>query len=84
MAEDATLYVRASDAARAIGVSVSRMHDVIHAGECAHRTRRIGTPGQLFEIACSEVERIHTVVPNGFLTLRPASWQVSHPRYLSA
>lgn len=58
MAEDATQYVRASDAARAIGISVSRMHDSIHTGECAHRTRRMGTRGQVYEIACAEVERI--------------------------
>lgn len=58
MAEDATQYVRASDAARAIGVSVSRMHEAIHAGECAHRTRRMGTRGQVYEVACAEVERI--------------------------
>lgn len=58
MVEDATQYVRASDAARAIGVSVSRMHDAMHAGECAHRTRRMGTRGQVFEVSSAEVERI--------------------------
>lgn len=58
LAEDATQYVRASDAARTIGVSVSRLHDAIHAGECAHRTRRMGTRGQVYEIPCAEVERI--------------------------
>ncbi len=58
MAEDATQYVRASDAARAIGISVSRMHDAIHTGKCAHRTRRMGTRGQVYEVACAEVERI--------------------------
>lgn len=58
MVQDATRYVRASDAARAIGVSISRMHDAIHAGDCEHRTRRMGTRGQVFEIASVEVERI--------------------------
>jgi hypothetical protein len=58
MAEDATGYVRTSDAAKAIGVSVSRLHDSIHAGECEHRTRRMGTRGQVYEIPCGEVERI--------------------------
>jgi hypothetical protein len=58
MAEDATGYMRAPDAAKAIGVSVSRLHDSIVAGECEHRTRRTGTRGQLFEISCVEIERI--------------------------
>lgn len=58
MAEDATKFVRASDAARAIGVSVSRIHDAVHVGECEYRTRRMGTRGQVFEIPCVEVERI--------------------------
>jgi hypothetical protein len=58
IAEDATGYVRASDAAKAIGVSISRLHDSIQAGECEHRMRRTGTRGQLFEISCVEVERI--------------------------
>lgn len=58
MAEDVTKYVRAPDAAKAIGVSVSRMLDAIHHGECAHRTRRIGTRGQVFEVSRVEVERI--------------------------
>lgn len=58
LAEDATGYIRASDAARAIGVSISRMHDAIHAGECAHRTRRMGTRGQVYEVTRTEVERI--------------------------
>ncbi|MCR5894323.1 MULTISPECIES: TniQ family protein [Burkholderia] len=58
IAEDATGYMRAPDAAKAIGISVSRLHDSILAGECEHRTRRTGTRGQLFEIPCAEVERI--------------------------
>jgi hypothetical protein len=58
MAEDATGYLRAPDAAKAIGVSVSRLHDSMQAGECAHRTRRTGTRGQVYEIPCAEVERI--------------------------
>lgn len=58
MAQDATQYVRASDAARAIGISVSRMHDAIHTGECTHRTKRMGTRGQVYEIASADVERI--------------------------
>lgn len=58
MAEDATGYTRAPDAARAIGISVSRLHDSIVAGECKHRARRVGTRGQVFEIPCAEVERI--------------------------
>lgn len=58
MAEDATGYMRAPDAARAIGVSVSRLHESIVAGECEHRSQRTGTRGQLFEIPRAEVERI--------------------------
>jgi TniQ len=58
IAEDATGFVRAPDVAKAIGVSVSRLHDSIVAGECEHRARRTGTRGQLFEIPCAEVERI--------------------------
>jgi len=58
MAENATGYMRAPDAAKAIGVSVSRLHDSIVADECEHRTRRTGTRGQVFEIPCAEVERI--------------------------
>lgn len=58
MAEDATNYVRASDAAKAIGVSVSRLHDAIHASECAHRARRMGTRGQVYEVSRTEVQRI--------------------------
>ncbi|WP_406867721.1 TniQ family protein [Paraburkholderia fungorum] len=58
MAEDATGYTRAPDAAKAIGVSVSRLHDSIVVGECEHRARRTGTRGQVFEIPCAEVERI--------------------------
>ncbi|WP_176058993.1 TniQ family protein [Paraburkholderia sp. BCC1876] len=58
MAEDATGYMRAPDAAKAIGVSVSRLLKSIEAGECEHRARRTGTRGQLFEIPRVEVERI--------------------------
>jgi hypothetical protein len=58
MAEDASGYMRAPDAAKAIGVSVSRLHDSLQAGECEHRTRRTGTRGQVYEIPCAEVERI--------------------------
>ncbi|SOE64343.1 TniQ protein [Burkholderia sp. OK233] len=58
MAEDATGYTRAPDAARVIGISVSRLHDSIVADECEHRARRIGTRGKVFEIPCAEVERI--------------------------
>ncbi|MGU8082824.1 hypothetical protein [Burkholderia pyrrocinia] len=50
--------MRAPDAAKAIGVSVSRLHESILDGECEHRARRTGTRGQLFEIPCAEVERI--------------------------
>lgn len=58
MAEDATGYQRTSDAAKAIGVSVSRLHDAIHSGECEHRARRMGTRGQVYEISSAEIERI--------------------------
>jgi hypothetical protein len=58
MAEDATGYMRAPDAAKTIGVSVSRLHESLLAGECEHRVRRTGKRGQLFEIPCTEVERI--------------------------
>jgi hypothetical protein len=58
MAEDTTGYVRAPEAAKTVGVSVSRLHDSIKAGECEHRTRRTGTRGQVYELPCVEVERI--------------------------
>lgn len=58
IAEDATKYMRASDAAKAIGISVSRLHDAINAGECAHRTRRMGTRGLVYEVSSAELERI--------------------------
>ncbi|WP_031360998.1 TniQ family protein [Caballeronia sordidicola] len=58
MAKDATGYTRAPEAAKAIGVSVSRLHNSIVAGECEHRARRTGTRGQIFEIPYAEVERI--------------------------
>jgi hypothetical protein len=58
MAEDASGYMRAPDVAKAIGVSVTRLHDSIQSGECEHRTRRVGTRGQLYEIPRAEVERI--------------------------
>jgi hypothetical protein len=58
MAEDATGYLRTADAAKAIGVSVSRLHDAIHAGDCEYRTRRMGTRGQVYEITSTEIQRI--------------------------
>lgn len=58
MAEGLTDYMRAPDAAKAIGVSVSCLHKTIHAGECSYRTRRVGTRGQLYEIPRHEVTRI--------------------------
>lgn len=56
--EEVTEYVRASEAAKTFGISLSRVHKAIHAGECSHRTRRSGTRGQVYELACAEVERI--------------------------
>lgn len=58
MAESTTGHMRSSEAARAIGVSRSRLHDSILANECAHRTRRTGTRGQVHEVPCVEVGRI--------------------------
>lgn len=58
IAEEVTRFVRAPDAARTIGVSVSRLHEAMHDGECAHRTRRVGTRGLVYEVSCAEVERI--------------------------
>lgn len=58
IAEDATEYTRAPDAAIAIGISVGRLHKAIQAGECEYRTRRAGTRGQLYEIPRAEVSRI--------------------------
>ncbi|MGC8035781.1 hypothetical protein ACP3WA_27145, partial [Salmonella enterica] len=58
MAKDTTGYMRAPDAAKAMGISVSRLHESIQLGECEHRTRRTGTRGQVYEIPCAEVERI--------------------------
>lgn len=58
LAEDATDYMRAPDAAKAIGVSVSRLHTAIREGECDCRTRRVGTRGHLYEVPRAEVSRI--------------------------
>lgn len=58
MVEDVTEYVRAPDAAKAIGVSASRLHKVIETDECIYRTRRVGTRGQIYEIPKDEVTRI--------------------------
>jgi hypothetical protein len=58
IAEDATEFMRAPDAAISIGVSASRLHKAIQAGECEYRTRRAGTRGQLYEIPRAEVSRI--------------------------
>lgn len=58
MAESTTGYVRSSEAAKAIGVSRSRLQDSILASECAHRIKRTGTRGQVYEVPCVEIERI--------------------------
>jgi hypothetical protein len=58
LAQDATEYMRAPDAASAVGVSLSRLHKAIQTGECGYRTRRAGTRGQLYEIPRAEVSRI--------------------------
>lgn len=58
MAEDVTQYLRSADAAKIFGVSVSRLHKSIQEGECAYRTRRFGTRGQVYELPRAEVERI--------------------------
>ncbi|CAB3752466.1 TniQ family protein [Paraburkholderia humisilvae] len=58
MAEEVTKYMRAPDAAKAIGVSASRLHKAIQAGECDYRTRLPGKRGQVNEIPHAEVARI--------------------------
>jgi hypothetical protein len=58
LVEDATEFVRSAEAAKALGVSTSRLHKAIHDGLCNHRSRRFGTRGQVFEVPRSEVERI--------------------------
>ena len=58
MAESTTGYIRSSEAAKAIGVSRSSLLDSILKNECSHRTRRTGTRGLVYEVPCSEVERI--------------------------
>lgn len=58
MAEAATDHLRASEAARAIGISEDRLLKAIQAGECLYRTRRMGTRGQIYEIPRDEVTRI--------------------------
>ncbi|CBJ36242.1 protein of unknown function [Ralstonia solanacearum CMR15] len=58
MVEEVTDYVHASAAAKVIGVSVSRLHKAIQVGECAYRTRRMGTRGHVYEIPSAEVARI--------------------------
>ena len=58
MAENSTGYIRTPDAAKAFGVSASRLLESIQSGECEHRARRTGTRGQIYEIPTAEVERI--------------------------
>jgi hypothetical protein len=58
IAESTTGYMHAPEAARAIGISLSRLHESIQANECAHRAKRTGTRGQLYEVPNGEVERI--------------------------
>jgi hypothetical protein len=58
MAQDATEHMRASDAAKAIGVSASHLLECLPTGVCAYRTRRLGTRGMVFEIPRAEVSRI--------------------------
>lgn len=58
IAEAATDHLRAPDAAKAIGVSADRLLKALQAGECAFRTRRTGTRGQVYEIPREEVTRI--------------------------
>jgi hypothetical protein len=55
---ETTEYLRLSEVAKLLGLSVSRMHSAIHGAQCQHRTRRFGTRGQLYEIPRGEVERI--------------------------
>jgi len=58
MAQDATEHMRASDAAKAMGVSVSRLQEWLPTGVCSYRTRRLGTRGMVYEIPRAEVARI--------------------------
>ncbi|MBB5417067.1 TniQ family protein [Paraburkholderia atlantica] len=58
IAADVTEYVRLPDAAKAIGVSRDRLLKAANAGECAYRTRRLGTRGLVYEISTAEIERI--------------------------
>lgn len=58
LAEEATDYLRAPDAAKNIGVSVSRLHKALEDGACRYRARRMGTRGQIYEIPRDEVTRI--------------------------
>lgn len=58
MVEDVTEYTRLADAAKAIGVSASHMHNAVQAGKCIYRTRRAGTRGLVYEIPHVEVARI--------------------------
>lgn len=58
LVETATDHMRAPDAAKAIGVSASRLHTAIQAGECDYRTRRVGTRGHVYEVPSAEVSRI--------------------------
>ena len=51
-------FVPLATAAKTIGVSRDRLAKAINAGDCAHRTRRLGTRGTAYEVPTSEVERI--------------------------
>lgn len=56
--EETTDHLRSAEAAKVLGLSVSRLHQAIHAGECKYRTRRFGTRSVVYELPRSEVERI--------------------------
>lgn len=58
MAEAATDHLRVPEAARATGISEDRLLKAIQAGECAYRTRLMGTRGHIYEIPRDEVTRI--------------------------
>ncbi|MFT4063329.1 TniQ family protein [Paraburkholderia sp.] len=58
IAAEVTEYVRLPDAAKTIGVSRDRLLKAANAGECAYRTRRLGTRGLVYEISTAEIERI--------------------------
>jgi len=84
IAQDVTKFVRAADAAKSIGVSVSvcMMRCITANAHIAHGVWVL--VARYMKFPARRLNAFSSSAQNGFLTLRPASWQVSHPWCWSA